>query len=488
MAALPPMEFGSVGGQQQSSQAPPSPEALQVADKDPDAIKLFVGQVPKTMQEDDLRPYLEPFGAIYELTILRDKVQGTHKGCAFVTFCTKDSAETAMNDLHNERTLPGMSRPMQVKPAGTDQRSEELRKIFVGMLSKTCNDQDLKDMFQEFGPVEEVTVLRNHDTTSKGCAFVKLPSRNMAQAAINKMHGSRIMPGASAPLVVKYADTERERQARRMQKAMQQMMQMNPLALGAAHVYNPYFYSQGIDLSYADTLQMAAAAHGLGMHNSYNGGQPGSLLSPTSPTHAGSSLSPSSGSTGGLPSPGLSLPNIGNLSLGSSLNSSLNSTLGGTYTDPLSAAASYSPTIPQQYNGTAAAAATFSPGGYMFGVPQIAAGQQLAQQIPQKEGPEGCNLFIYHLPQEVTDDMLMSLFLPFGNIISAKVYVDRNTKQSKCFGFVSYDNPMSAQSAIQAMNGYEVLTKKLKVQLKNKKKLLPPQVVPPTINTVTSSF
>lgn len=46
--------------------------------------------------------------------------------------------------------------------------AEELRKIFVGMLSKTCNDQDLKEMFQEFGPVEEVTVLRNHDATSKG--------------------------------------------------------------------------------------------------------------------------------------------------------------------------------------------------------------------------------------------------------------------------------------------------------------------------------
>ena len=79
---------------------------------------------------------------------------------------------------------------------------------------------------------------------------------------------------------------------------------------------------------------------------------------------------------------GLSLPNIGSISLGSSLNSSLNSTLGGSYNDPL-AAASYSPTMPpQQYNGSAPA--PFSPGGYMFGVPQLS--QQIAQQLPQKEG------------------------------------------------------------------------------------------------------
>lgn len=81
---------------------------------------------------------------------------------------------------------------------------------------------------------------------------------------------------------------------------------------------------------------------------------------------------------------GLTLPNIGSISLGSSLNSSLNSTLGaGSYNDPLAAAASYSPTMPhQQYNGSAAA--TFSPSGYMFSVPQL--NQQITQQLPQKEG------------------------------------------------------------------------------------------------------
>ena len=55
-------------------------DSEKVATNGTDTIKLFVGQIPRTWEESQLRTILEPFGAIQELTVLHERNSGLHKG------------------------------------------------------------------------------------------------------------------------------------------------------------------------------------------------------------------------------------------------------------------------------------------------------------------------------------------------------------------------------------------------------------------------
>ena len=74
----------------------------------------------------------------------------------------------------------------------------------------------------------------------------------------------------------------------------------------------------------------------------------------------------------------------------------------------------------------------------------------------QHEGPDGANLFIYHLPQEYTDSDLLQTFNPFGNVVSAKVYIDKDTNRSKCFG--EFLNPFPDEPVSQRILNLNSIT------------------------------
>mmetsp|Transcript_15093 Transcript_15093/g.19579 ORF Transcript_15093/g.19579 Transcript_15093/m.19579 type:complete len:390 (-) Transcript_15093:305-1474(-) len=91
------------------------------------------------------------------------------------------------------------------------------------------------------------------------------------------------------------------------------------------------------------------------------------------------------------------------------------------------------------------------------------------QMVPDGHGPEGCNLFIFHIPNEMSNLDLFNFFSPYGNVISARIMVDNDSGRSRGFGFVSFDHPASANNAIIHMNGLQIGKKRLKVQHKKDK-------------------
>lgn len=51
----------------------------------------------------------------------------------------------------------------------------EDRKLFIGMVSKKCNENDIRVMFSPFGQIEECRILRGPDGLSRGeCALCRV--------------------------------------------------------------------------------------------------------------------------------------------------------------------------------------------------------------------------------------------------------------------------------------------------------------------------
>jgi RNA recognition motif-containing protein len=74
------------------------------------------------------------------------------------------------------------------------------------------------------------------------------------------------------------------------------------------------------------------------------------------------------------------------------------------------------------------------------------------------------NLFVAGLPYDLDDDELMEIFEKFGAVNSAKVAIDRETGQSRGFGFVDMKNDAEAKDAIENLNDISLGKKPLVVK------------------------
>ena len=68
----------------------------------------------------------------------------------------------------------------------------------------------------------------------------------------------------------------------------------------------------------------------------------------------------------------------------------------------------------------------------------------------------GNKLYVGNLPYAVRDNDLQQQFGQFGNVVSAKVMMERDTGRSKGFGFVEMGSEAEAQAAINGLHGQDM--------------------------------
>ena len=85
------------------------------------------------------------------------------------------------------------------------------------------------------------------------------------------------------------------------------------------------------------------------------------------------------------------------------------------------------------------------------------------------------NIYVGNLSYRTTGEELAELFGSFGEVITAKVIMDRETGRSRGFGFVEMNAENEAQVAIENLNQKDFQGRALKVNLARPREARPPR-------------
>jgi CUG-BP- and ETR3-like factor len=345
-----------------------------------------------------------------------------------------------------------------------ESQTERNNKLFIGMLPKTLTDDDLRTMFCGYGELKEVHVIKTSDGLSKGCAFVKFENKDSALMAINDLHD--ITPfGGMRPLVVKFANGSRK-------KGGDDMETQNPFEPGYDNAQYWMARSQQPQPQSAPQQQQPQQQILFGYQVQDSNPQvPGTQYAYSVPQEAASSQYMYVSPDLGYVYPAAPMVYHGGGQLGGTNQAHISN--GGAKRDRLNQSF-----ITSELPVTASVHPPVAPAGYSTSeftghrdhdrqyfietestvttTASTTSGSNIKNSSPTSEtahayrpneatqvdddtdksveGPVGANLFIYHLPRDLTDADLATLFSNFGDVISARVFVDKKTSESKGFG------------------------------------------------------
>ncbi|KAK4776556.1 hypothetical protein SAY86_005244 [Trapa natans] len=161
--------------------------------------KLFIGGISWETNEEKLKEYFGVYGEVVEAIIMKDRTTGRARGFGFVVFADPSVAETVIKDKHNidgrmveaKRAVPrddqnslGRNSSPSIHSSPTPGRT---KKIFVGGLASTVTEGDFKKYFEQFGTVNDVVVMYDHNTQRpRGFGFITYDSEESVDKVLLK--------------------------------------------------------------------------------------------------------------------------------------------------------------------------------------------------------------------------------------------------------------------------------------------------------------
>ncbi|GJQ10040.1 hypothetical protein GpartN1_g1831.t1 [Galdieria partita] len=430
--------------------------------------KIFIGQLPSNVVEEDLRRICEPHGTVLETTIVRNRMTNQSRGCGFCVFHNGEEAHNAIQALHGTKPFPSGSKPLQVRLAEKNSDFSDT-KLYIGHLEPFIEEEQLRNAFTKFGEIVDINIVRprnNVDSQNNApfnYGFVEFSSSEAADNAILSAKNGQVWLDNGKPLTeVRYARLSRNNRYVRNSDGY-----YKERGIPESMLYDPNLALEswpGMDTSALSSPAMMPSTSYFPFNYFPFSNHVASPMMDTNGNEVNALKSSDNEEGGNVPEGFVNQANLvnyfpyGMYPSGPALSAVWNPEYGDPKTQYNSANwfPSMYPYSPEYAEYLAAAAGANAP--------------SFETQQNRVRGPSECNLFVYGIPPDWDDAMLANLFLPFGKLLSSNVFIDKRTQRSKGFGFVSYAYPDSAHMAIAMLNGMTLPNgRTLKVSLKKDK-------------------
>ncbi|XWS41878.1 hypothetical protein CRYUN_Cryun17cG0120300 [Craigia yunnanensis] len=174
------------------------PIRIMYSNRDPTVRKsgagnIFIKNLDKTIDNKALHDTFSTFGNILSCKIATDH-SGQSKGYGFVQFDNEESAKNAINKLNgmllnDKQVFVGPFLRKQERESAIDK--EKFNNVYVKNLSESTTDEDLKNVFGEYGPITSAVIIRDADGKSKCFGFVNFENPDDAAHSVDSLNGKK---------------------------------------------------------------------------------------------------------------------------------------------------------------------------------------------------------------------------------------------------------------------------------------------------------